>query len=525
MIEPVVFDQEREDGLETILSSRCVAFTLTPRLHRTPLQQAVGKADSANPGQPDLFYLDSVLVTAGYELDPSRKLPVGWNNNDDIFDALEVWAARSTPEDKQFNLNHDSEIIIGHITDCHLEDLSGNILPETEVVPDAFNVVTGAVIYKVWSSAEMQATVDQLLEELPQGKWAVSMECLFGGFDYALLDKANSLQIVQRNKETAFLTKHLRAAGGRGIYDGKRIGRVLRNLTFSGKGLVDNPANPKSVVKAEMITVPIAKKTQETEKTHNPTEVGYSSATLTSEPIMTEQEIAALKAENDNLKTQLAATAREADSARLAEVTRARDEAVAELAKERQNRADLEKSLASAQEQTRSAVESLKAEKDSLTNLLATAQAEIATMQAGKARAEREQKAATALKLTPEQASKMVEDLKGLDDTSFAAHVDFLATTLATTNNPQDGNTTFKGPTVKVPVGATGLPVATPQTSLPALGPVVAADAANTDPAILDRAVPVQEPALAVASDSPANKVADQIRNYFGWNQDTSDEK
>jgi len=74
------------------------------------------------------------------------------------------------------------------------------------------------------------------------------MECLFGGFDYGLRDESTGeLQVYQRRENTAFLTKHLRAYGGTGKYDGRTIGRVLRNITFSGKGLVENPANKESI--------------------------------------------------------------------------------------------------------------------------------------------------------------------------------------------------------------------------------------------------------------------------------------
>jgi hypothetical protein len=41
----------------------------------------------------------------------------------------------------------------------------------------------------------------------------------------------------------------LRKYGGTGkLKDGRRIGRLLRNITFSGKGYVDKPANPDSII-------------------------------------------------------------------------------------------------------------------------------------------------------------------------------------------------------------------------------------------------------------------------------------
>jgi chromosome segregation ATPase len=40
----------------------------------------------------------------------------------------------------------------------------------------------------------------------------------------------------------------LKAYGGTGEYEGYRIGRSLRDISFSGKGLVSKPANPRSVI-------------------------------------------------------------------------------------------------------------------------------------------------------------------------------------------------------------------------------------------------------------------------------------
>src|SRR6185436_8942860 len=54
--------------------------------------------------------------------------------------------------------------------------------------------------------------------------------------------------------QTAYLDKHLRACGGGGKFidpdsgNEMRIGRVLRSITFGGCGLVDHPANKRSVI-------------------------------------------------------------------------------------------------------------------------------------------------------------------------------------------------------------------------------------------------------------------------------------
>jgi uncharacterized coiled-coil protein SlyX len=56
------------------------------------------------------------------------------------------------------------------------------------------------------------------------------------------------MKVVARNETSAFLTKHLRVYGGKGEYEGYKVGRLLRNISFSGKGLVNKPANPRSII-------------------------------------------------------------------------------------------------------------------------------------------------------------------------------------------------------------------------------------------------------------------------------------
>ena len=67
-------------------------------------------------------------------------------------------------------------------------------------------------------------------------------------FSYAVKTPEDEYHVVARCPDTAFLTKHLRIYGGSGEFDGCTVGRLLRNITFSGKGYVDNPANPYSVL-------------------------------------------------------------------------------------------------------------------------------------------------------------------------------------------------------------------------------------------------------------------------------------
>lgn len=191
---------------------------------------------SSNPNQIDLYYIKSVLVSTG------------WNKNDDVFDPQQTWAAKNTPEDKQFNFMHNENDIIGHITGSYVIDRNGNKLENLDHAPAEFDIVTEAVLYNSWTNPDNRERMKKIIAEIEDGKWFVSMECLFAGFDYAVLDKEGKARTLARSEESAFLTKHLKAYGGTGEYEGYRIGRSLRDISFSGKGLVSRPANPRSII-------------------------------------------------------------------------------------------------------------------------------------------------------------------------------------------------------------------------------------------------------------------------------------
>ena len=238
-----IYKAEIEDGLGDLLSSTnsvayCgVAKCFTPSTEEQESMKLIASEASENKDQIDLFYLESVLVSTG------------WNKNDDVFDPKETFAARTTPEDKPFNFMHNEKDIIGHITGNRVVDFQGNaIAEETENPPTEFNILTTAVIYKEWSDVDQRQRIQKILAEIEEGEWFVSMECLFPNFDYALVDKTGGTRVVPREESSAFLTKHLRSYGGSGKYEDYRVGRLLRNLSFSGKGLVSKPANPRSVI-------------------------------------------------------------------------------------------------------------------------------------------------------------------------------------------------------------------------------------------------------------------------------------
>ena len=211
-----IYQKEIEDSVsELVKASASIAYFMPAKLlskdasneasSESNMSLAVDKikAASANPEQIDLYYIKSVLVSTG------------WNKNDDVFTSQATWSARKTPEDKQFNLMHDENDIIGHITGSYVVDRNGEAIAD-DTQPDDFDIITEAVLYNSWTKPENRERMNQIIAEIEEGKWFVSMECLFAGFDYALIDGNGNSKLLERNESSAFLTKHLRAYGGNG---------------------------------------------------------------------------------------------------------------------------------------------------------------------------------------------------------------------------------------------------------------------------------------------------------------------
>jgi hypothetical protein len=250
-----VYKAEAEAGLSEAIAAKenCAVATYCPVILDDKVfsgimtntyaknQDQINQSVSDSQEQFDLYYLHTILATTG------------WNKNDDVFDRQEMWSARHTAEDKPFNKGHDPNYIIGHITGNAVVDENYELVSDDsdiDSLPKKFHILTSAVMYKHISSRDekLSLSMQELIREIAEGKWYVSMEALFSNFDYALIADDGSERIVSRNEDTAFLSKHLRSYGGAGEYEGMKVGRLMRNMTFSGKGLVENPGNPESII-------------------------------------------------------------------------------------------------------------------------------------------------------------------------------------------------------------------------------------------------------------------------------------
>jgi len=302
-----IYQNEIDSGLgEAIKASARVAYAspvtiyIPSKKQKEDIKQTIFAQEETladNKDQLDLYYLNSILVSTG------------WNKNDDVFDTKETWSAKDTPVDKQFNFMHDESDIIGHITSSIVIDENGQEVENIDTI-NRFDIATSAVLYNSWTTSELKERMEKIISEIEEGKWFVSMECLFNDFDYAVITPEGEKKVLSRDETSAFLTKHLRAYGGTGEYDGYTVGRLLRNIAFSGKGLVNNPANPRSVILNDV----------------DPFESSQAEQIINSSFNMENKDMSeVLKEQVDELKAELT-QAKKAHDALKAEITQQKDE-------------------------------------------------------------------------------------------------------------------------------------------------------------------------------------------------------
>jgi hypothetical protein len=237
-VSDIVYRAERDAGIEAaIRKSRSVACVSQARL--APGGRADVYRATAGLDDPDIRFIEAVLTTAGQ------------NKNDDVFLPVELWMAKDSPVHKPLNLLHDDGQVLGHMlsaraVDGHFTDISNDTA--VDELPSDLQLVVGCVLYATWATASRQERMDTLLEEIEAGRWSTSMEVLFSSHDFLVVSPNGSTEVVARTEATAYLSKSLRCYGGTGVYEGKAIGRVLKNCVFSGIALVQNPACDGAVI-------------------------------------------------------------------------------------------------------------------------------------------------------------------------------------------------------------------------------------------------------------------------------------
>jgi hypothetical protein len=206
------------------------------------------KLELPQNNQRDLMFMSAILVSTGV------------NKNGAGFLGSELILARETISQKPLNISHDSKQVIGHITNWIFMDQDGNVLDDKALYEaathhdederkkaiaelDAMEMDIGIIC------AVYKANFPEIAEEISMGKWKVSMECYYDDFDIKVDDTIIAKdEAIEKSWSDARVNKVIRdIVAGRALGN-ERIARMLRGIRFCGVGIVENPANDRSLI-------------------------------------------------------------------------------------------------------------------------------------------------------------------------------------------------------------------------------------------------------------------------------------
>ena len=187
---------------------------------------------------PDMLFFSGIFLSSGENLNKAFFMP------------SELVKAHATIDNKALDIEHDETQIVGHIYSSAFVNRDGNKLeiadlqkiPVVELDKMEIDVMIAGILYK--------SRFPELAQEVKDHKWKLSMETYFQNFDI----KIGNLILSQKEAEALGLASEsvlgrIARVFKKGTEIAKgHIARVLRELMFSGCGLVKNPANPRSLI-------------------------------------------------------------------------------------------------------------------------------------------------------------------------------------------------------------------------------------------------------------------------------------
>lgn len=185
-----------------------------------------------------------------------------WNANNDVFTSEEILSRYSTAKFKPINWMHkgseetenenigvmlETTLVQGDIPEVNIITASDGVCKNPRGCSGKIHVKQDGIIW----SGYFPTYASKIKKGIKDSKLFVSMECFFEDFGYALRENEDSeIIFVDRKPSNSKMSKDLTAFGGSGKtkYEGKtyQIGRWLKNITFSGQGVVYEPANKRN---------------------------------------------------------------------------------------------------------------------------------------------------------------------------------------------------------------------------------------------------------------------------------------
>jgi len=189
--------------------------------------------------QPDLLYFSAIFVSSGANLNKAYFLP------------SELVKAEHTIINKALDVEHKEEEVIGHLYDRAFIDAAGHKLDVRELAGMEKGAVDNQAMHIIVAGIVYKNRFPHLADEVAKGQWKVSMECYYQDYDVKIGDMVVSRPEAEAmglaNDDSIFAKVARVIKNGSEIAQGN-IERVLKNIYFSGCGIVKNPANPPSVI-------------------------------------------------------------------------------------------------------------------------------------------------------------------------------------------------------------------------------------------------------------------------------------
>jgi len=191
--------------------------------------------------QPDLTYFTSIFVSSGVNLNRAFFLP-----------SEVVMASHSIPT-KAVDIEHKEDQVIGHIYKHTFLDSEYKECPYDTLASMPTDQLDGTPIHVEIASVVYKDRFPEISKQIEDKKWKVSMEAYYKDFDIKVGDllfskneaKALGLDVDQ---DATFFNTIVKVVEQGAVLVEDYPAKVLRGIHFSGVGIVENPANPPSVI-------------------------------------------------------------------------------------------------------------------------------------------------------------------------------------------------------------------------------------------------------------------------------------
>lgn len=191
--------------------------------------------------QPDLAYFTSRFVSTGTNLNNAHFLP------------SELVKASATVPGKAVDIEHEEDKIIGHIYKHAFTDVDGNHMEYSSLSKQKSKELDTTPLHIEIASVVYKTRFPEIVEEIQNGDWKVSMEAYYMSYDLLVgstilsIDEAKLMGIDVAHVDDVIGRQAKIVKAGKVIDEGK-VARVLRDICFSGVGIVKQPANPPSII-------------------------------------------------------------------------------------------------------------------------------------------------------------------------------------------------------------------------------------------------------------------------------------